>query len=203
MKFFNPSEIKTNLYVFLCKKLIGFEVEEFFRQIDSTCYGLLPEIIKNRRVNTVIFNKYDLEKIYQISEIIMLKTLLKRYKNIPIPVKQLKRNRNIHLSLLNLTHYQIEQKKSLHTFQSLIISLTGTKNKPKGFKNFDEKLINREYERIRKALKSIKQGIIQEINREVTDIFLATHNKLQKSIKKKNLSKKTEDETRKNQALEA
>jgi hypothetical protein len=172
----------------------------------------------HKRVNKIIFTKYDMEKIYQISERVMLKLLLKRYRNLPIPVLRLKRNLNIHITLFNLRQTKPQKisgkkrllKKTDIFLRKLIVSLKNSKYllpkvkvKPEKLDNFNEKLLNEEYDRIQKTLRSIKKEVIREINSQVTDQFMSIHNILLKMKQKKTLSKRAEVETQKNQVLEA
>ncbi len=215
MKIKNLSEIKNCIYLIICKKLIALEIEEFFWHKDNTCYGLLPDLLMHRRVNKIIFNKYDLDEIYQISEKVMLEILLKRYKNLPVPIIRLKRTLNIHVTLFNLSQTEqrtIDEKKRLSKdidlfFKKAIFSILNLlpkiKKKSGKFDTFKEKYLNEEYERIRKTLKLIKKEVIREINNQVTDQFMSIHNKLLQMLQKKTLSKIAEVETQKNQVIEA
>ncbi|MHB8125545.1 MAG: hypothetical protein ACYDEJ_07855 [Desulfitobacteriaceae bacterium] len=217
MKFFNGSEVKTYLFVVICKKLISTEIKIFFKQKERAIYTLLPEIIKNKKAYSVLFNKYDLEKIYKITEKIMVKMLLKRYKNLPVPVIQFERIGNNRIDFFNLIRkYQIKQRKKLSKKKTFMeITNLFLKNLLVEFKirmfllpksrnsRLEKTELNKELNRISKALNSIKRGMIQEINCQITSTFFETHDLLINSKNKNSLPKIAYDEAHKTEVLEA
>lgn len=189
------------------------EIEIFFEQKEKAIYTLLSEIIKDKKAYSVLFNKYDLEKIYKTTEEIILKILLKRFKNLPVPVIQLERTSNNRIDFFNLIdRNQIKQRKTLSgneftksigvfvkdffaAFGWIIISLP--KSRSSSFKL-------EELNRVSRALNAIKRGIIKEINSQVANVFYKTHNLLLNSkLSKYNLLKIENDQTLETKVLEA
>lgn len=211
MKFFYVSEIKTYLFLVICKKLISMEIEVFFEQKEKAVYTFLPEIIKNKKAYSMVFNKYDLEKIYKTSEKIMLEMLLKRYKNLPIPVIQFVRTNNNRIDFFNLISIK-ERKIKKKTFIkiSLLYSIIFL-SKFMRFHNKQKKLndilnnilINEELDRVSKALKTIKYKLKNNINSQIADTFAATQNLLIKSKNKNSVLKIANDEAQKSKVIEA
>ncbi len=205
MKLFNESKTKTYLFVIICKKLISMEIAVIFEQKEKNIYSLLPEILKNKKAYLIIFNKYDLEKIYDMSEKIMLDILLKRYKNLPVPVFRFKRINNNQIHFFNFIpgrQKKIIIKKNFFlkkTFLYLKILLS----KFRTVNNINNMYIEKESNKLSKELKSLKHLIKKDINNQITNTFALTHNLLINAKNKNSILKITNDEAQKTEMLEA
>jgi len=203
----NFNEIKTIRAVENCRRLVSEEIEGFFEQKEGIINSLLPELIIGTKSYSNIFNNNDLDRIYKQTEKCIKDALLKRFNrsiiwkinnanfsdwisNILSPIEKYQKTKK---RTVLITSYM--ETLSRRTLSDSIDLLMGNSLITKLLCNIDISVImlpklgiNSNYEnmelneelinRIGGALYSIKLGLVQEMNNQISNIFYETHDLL-------------------------